>query len=235
MNPDDNRFTRYLEALKESLIFGKLPTKILRDMLEGMVPETWKAHSFRNSTEVSSYLHFIVQGKIKVFQINPNSGREHTIFILSNGNVFDILNFVENLPHDVYWETLEELEILGIQSEDMRNWIVQYPILNNAIFMYLAQRMHTLEELASDMTLHSTLVRLSKLLLKYINGESHKLEVINNLPNDEIASLIGTTRAVVNRHIQELKRCGAISVKRKQIDVKNLNTLLSIAEERVLP
>ncbi|MGB5205101.1 helix-turn-helix domain-containing protein [Eudoraea sp.] len=90
-------------------------------------------------------------------------------------------------------------------------------------------------DVATDVTLHSTLARLSSLLLKNINGETRKLELINNLPNEEIAGLIGTTRAVVSRHNQELKRCGPISVSLKQINVKNLELLPSIAEENYTP
>ena len=95
--------------------------------------------------------------------------------------------------------------------------------------------MRQLEEAATDISLHSTLIRLSHLLLNNINGHSHQLQLINNLPNNEIASLIGTTRAVVNRHIQELKKCGAISVKRSQIDIENVELLLAIAEEKYIP
>jgi CRP/FNR family transcriptional regulator len=57
------------------------------------------------------------------------------------------------------------------------------------------------------------------------------LETINNLPNNEIANLIGTTRAVVNRNIQELKKAGAISVKRKQIIVENVEILKAISQK----
>jgi CRP/FNR family transcriptional regulator len=116
--------------------------------------------------------------------------------------------------------------------EHMRHWINENPKMHKAILYYLSERMRQLMDVATDVTLHSTLVRLANLLLKNINGETRKLELINNLPNEEIAGLIGTTRAVVSRHIQELKRCGAISVSRKQINVKNLELLLAVAEEK---
>jgi len=200
-----------------------------------MKPQVWSEGSFRNSTEVSFSLHFIVRGKIKAFQINPNTGREHTIFILTKGALFDIICFLDEQPHDVYWEVLEELEILSFPMEDMREWLVDYPVLNTSILHYLGSKMRQFEEISADISLHNTLVRLAHLLLKHINEESQKLEVINNLSNDEIASLIGTTRAVVNRHIQVLKKCGAIRVRRKHIDIKNIEVLLSIYEEKMVP
>lgn len=197
--------------------------------------ETWSMKSFRNSTEMSSTFHFIISGRLKVYKSNPESGREHTVFVLSDGDVFDVLSLLDTKSHDVYWQALDNLEILKVSMEQMRNWILKYPKTHKAILYYLGERMQRLMDVATDVTLHSTLVRLSSLLLKNINGHTRKLELINNLPNEEIARLIGTTRAVVNRHIQELKKCGAISVSRKRIDVQNLELLLSIAGEKYIP
>lgn len=235
MNQDSSHFIRYLESLKDSMIFGSLPGSELRKFLGSMKPEKWPAGTFKNSSEVSFALHFIVMGKIKAFQINPNTGREHTIFILTSGSLFDIIYFLDRRPHDVYWEVLEDLELLSYPMEDMKRWLSEYPILNHTILRYLGHKMRQFEDTTADISLHNTLVRLAHLLLKHINEESHQLEVINNLSNDEIASLIGTTRAVVNRHIQVLKKCGAIRVSRKHIDIKDIEVLLSISEERLVP
>lgn len=235
MEPENTHFNRYQQALVNSPFFKNTDTDSVQRLLQLMTAQHWSAKSFKSSLEVSSTFHFIVSGRLKVFKSNPGSGREHTVFVLSEGDVFDVLSLLDTKPHDVYWEALDNLEVLKISMEQMRHWINEYPAMHKAILYYLGDRMRQLMDVATDVTLHSTLVRLSGLLLKNINGETRKLELINNLPNEEIAGLIGTTRAVVSRHIQELKRCGAISVSRKQINVNNLELLLSIAEEKFIP
>ena len=235
MDQNNTHFNRYSDTLLSSPFFKDSSNKAINSLLGLMTTERWNAKSFKSSLEVSSTFHFIVSGRLKVFKSNPDSGREHTVFVLSEGDVFDVLSLLDTKPHDVYWEALDTLEVLKISMEQMRNWINEYPVMHKAILYYLGDRMRQLMDVATDVTLHSTLVRLSALLLKNINGETRKLELINNLPNEEIAGLIGTTRAVVSRHIQELKRCGAISVSRKKINVKNLELLLSIAEEKYIP
>ena len=235
MNPENPDFIRYRQALQSSPFFWDSSIASIDKLLGLMVAENWNVKSFKSSFEVSAIFHFIVSGRIKVFKSNPDSGREHTVFVLSEGDVFDVLSLLDTKPHNVYWEALDASEILKISMNQMRDWINEYPVVHKAILYYLGNRMRQLMDVATDVTLHSTLVRLSSLLLKNINGETRKLELINNLPNEEIAGLIGTTRAVVSRHIQELKRCGAISVSRKQINVKNLELLLSIAEEKYTP
>jgi len=235
MNLDSEDFSRYHACLRKSLFFSDSSMEATHRLLLLMTLEEWTTKSFKSSTEVSSTFHFIISGRLKVFKSNPDTGREHTVFVLSSGDVFDVLSLLDTKPHDVYWEALDNLEILKIPMEHMRHWITEFPEMHKSILYYLGNRMQQLMDVATDVTLHSTLVRLASLLLKNINGETRKLELISNLPNDEIAGLIGTTRAVVSRHIQELKRCGAISVSRRQINVKNLELLLSIAEENYAP
>lgn len=235
MKGNDLHYVRCLKVLQTSSFFKDSSEESMRLLLGLFEHETWSMKSFRNSTEMSSTFHFIISGRLKVYKSNPESGREHTVFVLSDGDVFDVLSLLDTKSHDVYWQALDNLEILKVSMEQMRNWILKYPKTHKAILYYLGERMQRLMDVATDVTLHSTLVRLSSLLLKNINGHTRKLELINNLPNEEIARLIGTTRAVVNRHIQELKKCGAISVSRKRIDVQNLELLLSIAGEKYIP
>lgn len=232
IDSNDNHYTRYLESLKDAEFFENVDTASLADMLSKMVPTKWGAKTFRNSSTTASSIHFIVSGRLKVYQVNPATNREHIIFILSKGDMFDILLLLDDEPHEIFWEALDDMELLKIPLQEMQKWITIHPEINKTLLNYVGKRIRQLENIATDISLHNTLVRLTNLLLANINGKTHKLQLINNLPNDEIAGLIGTTRAVVNRHIQELKKCGAITVQRKAIDVKNIETLLSIAEEK---
>ena len=235
MNLESQHFSKYMVSLKKSLFFRDSSDESMEKLLLSMTVEKWTTKNFKSSLEVSSTFHFIVSGRLKVFKSNPDTGREHTVFVLSGGDVFDLLSLLDSEPHDVYWEALDKLVVLKIPMDRMRQWIKENPEIHMSILYYLGNRMHQLMNVATDVTLHSTVVRLAGLLLRNINGKTRKLQLINNLPNEEIAGMIGTTRAVVSRHIQELKRCGAISVSRRQINVKNLELLLHIAEEKYIP
>lgn len=90
---------------------------------------------------MSATFHFIVSGRIKVFKSNPDSGREHTVFVLSEGDVFDVLSLLNTKPHNVYWEALDTSEILKIYMNQMRDWINEYPVVRKAILYYLGNRM----------------------------------------------------------------------------------------------
>lgn len=166
--------------------------------------------------------YIITNGCLKVYTINEDSGRVFTIFLLKTHDVFDIFTLMDNEAHDVMTEALEELEVLEIRLERMREWIENEPQLLKAFFPHLGKRMRMLEQTTVDICLSNTSVRLAKLILDNMN---HNVQ----LSHEEMASMIGTTRAVINRHIQEIKKNGIIKVQRKQIWINDLQELQKLA------
>lgn len=108
----------------------------------------------------------------------------------------------------------------------MRKWLRENPELNKNMLPYMGQRMRILEEQALNLTFADISTRLAKLILQHVNAESRKLELINDLSNEEIANLIGSTRAVVNGHLQMFKEEGILDVGRHRVELRNLELLL---------
>jgi CRP/FNR family transcriptional regulator len=87
-----------------------------------------------------------------------------------------------------------------------------------------------LENSVSDMTFTNISTRLLKLLIRNVNKNSRDLEFIDDLPNKEIANLLGSTRAVINRHLQQLKKKGSIRLSRNRMEIKDLGILIHLLE-----
>ena len=110
MDHSNANYIRYLNTLQRSPFFKDSSNEAINNLLGLMTAERWNAKSFKSSLEVSSTFHFIVSGRLKVFKSNPDSGREHTVFVLSQSDVFDVLSLLDTKPHDVYWEALDTVE-----------------------------------------------------------------------------------------------------------------------------
>lgn len=92
--------------------------------------------------------------------------------------------------------------------------------------------MRALEELATDLSLHDTLTRLARLILRHTNPEhSQELQLIHDLSDAELAKMIGTVRTVVNRHLQHFKKEGIVETHRNHLGVKDLHGLLNMIDE----
>ena len=208
-------------------LFSAVPKFIIDDINRyGKIVEYYKNMPAMSSDDTMKYFYFIIEGRIKVYQFNFETSKEQTIKILSRGDMFDVIVLMDEKPHEVITHTYEDSKALQVPLERVREWINTNTDFRKLFMRYVAGEMRSLEELATDLSLLDTSTRFIKLLLKHFDPQSAKLRLIHDLPHEELASLIGTVRHVVNRHIQELKKDGSLEVERKKIKLTNIANLL---------
>ena len=208
-------------------LFSAVPAFIIEDINRyGKIVEYYKNMPAMSYDDTMKYFYFIIEGRIKVFQYNFETSKEQTIKILSRGDMFDVVVLMDDKPHEVVTQAYEDTKVLRVPIEQVRSWIDQNREFRTLFFRYVANEMRNLEELATDLSLLDTSTRFIKLLLKHFDPKTAKLRLIHDLPHEELASLIGTVRHVVNRHIQELKKEGSLEVERKKIKLNNISKLL---------
>lgn len=228
-----NKRKTYLNSLQQNNLFKSISPDKLDNFLDLVDEEIWPKNTCSVSKNKALYKFFIlISGRLKIYQTDPDTAREFTLFLLGKNDVFDILSLLDEVDHQVYYETLDEVVMLTIPVSKMRNWIKLHPEMNKPLLLYMAKQMRSLEEYAANITLIDISTRLAKLILNNVNSESKKLEKINDLSNEELANLIGSTRAVVNRHLQDFKSNGILKVGRKKVEIKNLQLLLDKLEKR---
>jgi len=173
------------------------------------------------------YFYVIVEGRIKTYQINFQTNKEQTIFIFKRGDMFDVITLLDNKPHDVIYEVIENAKVLRLPIERVRYWLENDPAFNKKFFPYLAAQMRHTEEIATDLTLFDTKDRLINLLIDNMNPDKpFKYNLLQNLSNSEIAKLLGTVRHVIERSLKQLKADELIETGRRNIKIKNLQKLL---------
>ncbi len=177
--------------------------------------------------EMQKQFLFVLEGRIKVSQINLEDGREQTLKILTSGDMYDVVTLLDTKVHDNLLHALDTVKVIVFPIEVVREWMYHDEQFNRLLFPYIAQQFREMEELALDLSFYDTSKRLLKLISKNIsNPLEGKFNLIHDLPHEELASLIGTVRKVLNRHIQKLKKDGIIDVKRKNIELKDTQKLL---------
>ena len=196
----------------------------------GAIREYPKGGPAMDTEDTLRHFYIVMEGRMKVYRYNPENNREQTLYLLGPRDMFDVLTVLDGQPHEVMTEALDTLRVIELPIEKVREWIHKYPVFNRAFYPYLARQMRHIEELATDLSLYDTSTRLMKLLLKNLKGPDGKLGLLQNLPHEEIASLIGTVRHVVNRHLQQLKKEGILNIERKRLAVTNIEKLLEKVE-----
>ncbi len=194
---------------------------------KGRIKEFEKGSTPIDAEATTKYFYIILEGRLKVSQINPQNAKEQTIQILTTGDMFDIIPLLDGKPHEVLATAIDNCRVFETDISAIRELIYTNPEFNRLFMPYIAKHLRSLENLAVELSLFDTSTRLMRLFLKNLDlKSSSKLKLIHDLPHEEIASLIGTVRHVVNRHIQQLKKEGILQVERKRLTLKNLEALL---------
>lgn len=228
-----NKQQQYINLLQQNDLFKNISPEELTTFAGELSEEKWPKNTCSIGYDKCLYrFYFLISGRVKIYRTDEASGREFTLFLLKKNDVFDVLCLLESQEHKVYYEAIDDVLLLSIPIEKMRKWLRELPELNKMLLLYMARQLRVLEQYASDITLTDTSTRLAKLILNNVNDNSKRLELINDLSNDELANLIGSTRAVVNRHLQEFKSDGSLQVGRKKVEIKDLKVLLDRLENK---
>ncbi len=183
-----------------------------------------------NCADTSKYFYFIMSGKIKIYQIDFQSSKEQTLYLLSRGDMFDVASLLDkNHENEYISEVLEECELIQVPLDNVEKMILEDKEFRQYFYAYLAQQLKSMEELAVSLSFYDVLQRVIHLFTKftYINSENKpELKLIDNLKDEDIASMVGSVRKVVNRSLQKLKQDGIIELSRKNIHIKNFQKLL---------
>lgn len=219
--------------IKQNNIFSRLNEKKLDELLSIFKFEKWKKNTEIIGPNSPKKFYIILSGKVKAYYVNLENNRELTIFLLSTHDIFDVISLLDKKERTINYTSLDNTVMLSAPINTVRMWVEKQPEINKTLLPYLGERMSFLEENLRDTVISDIPTRLAKLILRNIDNDLPEMNLINDLSHTELAKIIGSTRAVINRHLQEFKKNGLIDVQRKKITVLDVNKLLKKVEKKI--
>jgi len=244
MNTDSPLYLHYKNKLSQSPVFNELSDETLSDMLGRFQHTTWRKNARVEASLLLERFYLIIDGRVRIEHIDPVSGRRITLFLLGPGDGFDVISLLDGQPHKVISVALDDMSLLSTTTQTVREWINRYPEFNQIFLPYLGEYMRKMEALATDLATKDTVTRLARLILRHsapdpssvtapdpssVNG-SYPVRLIHDLSHDSLAHMIGSTRQVVNQHLQALRHKGVVGNQSRHLVVKELEALKEQAE-----
>ena len=230
MTRTSSLYDKAYEVLNRSTLFGGLAPETLESILAECTEEYWHKADTLDPEIGTKYLFIIITGRLKVTHVDAETGRSLALFLKGEGEIFDIFSLLDGKEHVVFPIAMDNMNVLRIPLERAREWIFEYPELNQSFLPYLGEKMRELEEFGTSMVFHDVTTRLARLILRHTHPHSsddhHPVHLINNLSHESLAELIGSVRSVVNTQMQKLKESGVIISKRGHMAVSSLDKLL---------
>ncbi len=225
--------------LHGSGLFCDVDDGLLDDILRRMHRETWARKRTAPAENEDNRFHVILSGRLQVVQINEETGRIVTLFLLAPGDAFDMLQLLTGTPCEGTFVARDDLDLLTLPTDEMREWISDHPEMNRSFLPYLGQQMRNLTHLAGDLALHDTETRLAHLIMRHVDKEAvdhhhQHLKLINDLSHEVLAEMIGSVRAVVNRQLQHWRSQGIVSLDHGHIHIEKLQALLNRTKDHKL-
>jgi len=184
--------------------------------------------------EACAGFYVVLDGLVRLYRMNAE-GRLHTLSLLRPPSTFNEVAAVDGGINPFNATAVTNVETLVISHERLLNLMATEPAFLSSFVQALAHLNREYIERLEDMTFRSIPSRLAKLFLHEATYADQIAEAPTNLTQEEIASILGTTREVVGRALRGLLNAGLLEKRGRYVYVVDRHGLELLAETNTVP
>lgn len=209
-------------------LLNSLPVDFYRLFEEhGLLLKVDKGSHIFQEGESAGDIFLIKNGSVQISK-ETESGKELTFRICRNNNIIGECTLFSPLTsHSTSAKAIVQTELLTISKDSLEMMLTQQPSLMIDYLRWLQNENLKNQSLLRDLILHgkkgalySTLIRLSNTYGEAI--DESKVFINYSLTNTDIANLCSTSREMINRMLNDLKKQKKISFDKGYITVLDL-------------
>ena len=153
-------------------------------------------------------LHVVARGRVKVYVISPESGRELVLTMERPFQTVAELPSFDGGPYPAHAQAVEETLTVFLPQEHLEAVLGARPALARHMLQTLGRRLRALVGLVEQISFQEVVHRLARYLLDHTtDGLPLELET-----NAAIAARIGTVPELVSRNLGRLAQGGAVDL-----------------------
>jgi CRP-like cAMP-binding protein len=183
----------------------------------------------------SADLFLIIDGRLRVSSCNAN-GDEVVLSIMGPGEVFGEMALLDGAPRSATVSTLDACQLLVIEAGAFHALLRQMPTLAQGLMKVMARRIRTLSDRTQDVALLDVESHLAKVLLALAarfgdHSRSGQTAITLKLSQQELASMLGATRELVNRRLRAWVERGIVELVSGSLVIKQRQALEAMVGE----
>jgi CRP-like cAMP-binding protein len=218
------------EIIRQTDWSARLPESLIARLAASSVCFDYRRRRFiYRADDAADALYVIARGRVKLCRIEPGTGREAVIDILSAGALFGESALYDAGSRKNCAVAYENSRLLRIPVGEFQKEMAEDRALYDYTFRLIGQRRAHAERRVTDFALDAIPARLEKLLVEYSDRYGvHDVEGVLidiPLPHREIASLVGSTRESVTVRLNAMRREGTIDFVNRKILIKRPKSL----------
>ena len=218
--------------LKHTKLFAGLSQDELQEMERiTRMQEVKKKQPIYLQGDASTTVYLLKKGRVKIANSAP-SGKEVTFEILEAGEIFGLLETLDDSPRETLAEALDDALICAIRREDFDRYLREHPDMTVKLTKLIGLRLRKIQNRVEDLVFRDVPARLAHLLLelgKTIgNPDATGIRLQARLTHQEMANLIGCSRETVSTILGQFRDQRLIRIDGRTIIVLNPHGLSSL-------
>lgn len=169
-------------------------------------------------------LYLLKRGRVRLYKIHPD-GRELTLSMLRDGNVFGSTGEITLGSEDMYAQTVEDAMLCAMRKPDVERLLQLHPEVGVRLLEVLSQRIRSLETLLESLAYEGVQERVLRLLLRLGDEfgvrEGVFTRIDMTLTHDELATMVGSTRETVTATLSRLAAQGLVRTGRRMVAIQS--------------
>ena len=199
-----------IEELKELDALRQIPPEQLAVLASAMVRRSYApGQLIFLEGDPSSGLWFIAAGRVRIIKQSLN-GRVQGLCLIERGKCFGGCPLFDGATNPANAQALDDVTLMVLPRDRLQRLTRELPSLALTVLQIFNQRLAHLARIGEGLGGWSAAHRINDCILAY--AEHSEPYPIVSLTHDKIATLAGTVREVVTRHLSSLEREGAIRV-----------------------
>jgi len=200
-------------------LFSGLPDAAIAEIEQhGSIKSYPKNAVVINQDDQTYSLYVILSGSVKVY-ISGEDGREAVLNHQSAGDYFGDLALIDKQPRVASVMTTEPSRFMVISREDFMACLSRNPEIAINLIKPMTSRMRMLAKNVSSLALLDVYGRVARVLLEQAEEQENGVMMTAQLTQQQIADMVGASRAMVSRILKDLKLGGYISIDKKRISI----------------
>ena len=207
-----------MQSLKNVPLFSALSEEELDLLAQARQIRSYPANAtVINDGDTTNALYIINKGKVKVCIANEQ-GREVVIAQLDEGEHFGEMSLIDEKPRSASIITRTACEISLIQKDEFQRMLASNPELSLTVMRGLSERLRLADRKIETLALMDVYGRIARALLDLaVDLGDGRLVIEEKLTQSDLASMVGSSREMVNRILKDLTTGGYITREDKRI------------------
>jgi len=191
-------------------LFAGLSPAHLQAVADMAVPRSYARGSlvFRQE-DAADGLYLVESGRVKVF-LTQTDGEEVIVGLLGPGDHFGEMALIDAQPRSTGAMAHQDCELRVIPKRDFRRLLGESNELAQSLLQGLSERLRGANRMIESLATQDVTGRVVRTLLQYAQLDGGRPVVAEPLTQQDLAQMVGASREMVNRTLQDLVRRGLI-------------------------